>query len=119
MGIRHSPRTPYSPWANRLVEVVTHLRMFLRNTSKDWAYQFHMYAYAHNSQHLFSLNVSPHEIVFNTRPQIPLIFDLNLNRDANKTCISQYCSELPEHSNYDKTDLIPFFYRTLAKPLPQ
>ena len=57
MRIRHSPRTAYSPWTNGLVEVQnrnlgTHLRMFLHDTHKDWAFQVHMYAYAHNSQPL-------------------------------------------------------------------
>ena len=49
----------------------------------------------------------------------PLTFDLNLNRDTSKTCISRYCSQLPEHSHYDKSDIHPFFYRTLSKPIPQ
>ena len=123
MGIRHSPRTAYSPWTNGLVEVQnrnlgTHLRMFLHETPKDWAFQVHMYAYAHNSQPLSELNISPHEIVFHNRPRIPLTFDLNLNRDTSKTCISRYCSQLPEHSHYDKSDLNPFFYKTLSKPIP-
>ena len=114
MGIRHSPRTAYSPWTNGLVEVQnrnlgTHLRMFLHNTPEVWAFQVHMYANAHNSQPISELNVSPYEILFHTRPRIPLTFDLNLNRDSSKTCISQYCSQLPEHSHYDKTDLNPFF----------
>ena len=124
MGIRHSPRTTYSPWTNGLVEVQnrnlgTHLRMFLHDTPKDWAFQVHMYAYAHNSQPLSELNISPHEIVFHTRPRIPLTFDLNLTRDTSKTCISRHCSQLPEHSHYDKTYLNPFFYKTLSKPIPQ
>ena len=123
MGIRHSPRTAYSPWTNGLVEVqnrnlCTHLRMFLHDTPKDWAFQVHMYAYAHNSQPLSELNISPHEIVFHTRPRIPLTFDLNLNLDTSKTCISRYCSQLPEHSHYDKPDINPFFYKTLSKPIP-
>ena len=123
MGIRHSPRTAYSPWTNGLVEVQnrnlgTHLRMFLHDTPKDWAFQVHMYVYAHNSQPLSELNISPHEIVFHTRPRIPLTFDLNLNRDTSKTCISRYCSQLPAHSHYDKSDLNPFFYKTLSKPIP-
>ena len=75
--IRHSPRTAYSPWTNALVEVQnrnlgTHLRMFFHDTPKDWAFQVHMYAYAHNSQPLSELNISPHEIVFHTRPRNPL-----------------------------------------------
>ena len=124
MGIRHSPRTPYSPWTNGLVEVQnkilgTHFRMFLQNTPKDWASQVHMYAFAQNSQPLSALNVSPHEIVFHIRPRIPPTFDLNLNRNNNTTCISQYCSQLPEHSHYDKTDLNLIFYKTLSKPILQ
>ena len=75
--------------------------------------------YAHNSQPLSELNVSLHEIVFHTRPRKPLTFDLNLNRDTSKICISSYCSPLPEHSHYDKTDRNPFFYKTLSKPIPQ
>ena len=53
------------------------------------------------------------------RSRIPLTFDLNLNRNSSKLCISQYCSQLPQHSHYDETDLNPFFYRTLSKPIPQ
>ena len=64
IGIRHSPRTRYSPWTNGLVEVQnknlgTHIRMFLQNTPKDWAHQVHMYAFTHNSQSLSALNVLP------------------------------------------------------------
>ena len=83
MGIRHSPRTAYAPWTNGLVEVQnrnlgTHLRMLLHDTPKDWAFQVHMYTYAHNSQPLSELIISPQEIVFHTRPRIPLTFDLSL-----------------------------------------
>ena len=124
MGIRHSPSTAYSPWTNGLVEVQnrnlgTHLRMFLHETPKDWAFQVHRYAYAHSSQPLSELSISPHEIVFHTRPRIPLTFYLNLNRDTSKTCISRYCSQLPEYSHYDKLDFNPFFYKTLSKLIPQ
>ena len=114
--LRHSSRTAYAPWTNGLVEVQnrnlgTHLRMFLHNTPQDWALQVHMYAYAHNSQPLSDLNVSSYEIVFHTRTRIPFTFDLNLNRNNSTTCISHYCSQLPSHSHYDKTDLNPFFIK--------
>ena len=61
--------------------------MFLHDTPKDWAFQVHMYAYAHNSQHLSEPKVSPHEIVFHTQPRILLTFDLNPNRITSKLCI--------------------------------
>ena len=97
-------------------QMTTHERMFLHDTPKDWAFQVHMYAYAHNSQPLSELSISPHEIVFHTRTRIPLTFDLNPNRDTSKTCISRYCSQLPEHSHYDKSDLNPFFIEHFQNP---
>ena len=93
--------------------------MFLHDTPNDWAFQVHMYAYVHNSKPLSEINVSPREIVFHTRPRVTLIFDLNLNRNTSKLCISKYCSQLPENSHYDKTDINRFFYSTLSKPIPQ
>ena len=88
MGIRHSPRTAFSPWTNGLVEVQntnlgTLLRMSPHDTPKDWAFEVLMYAYTHKSQPLSELNVTPHEIVFLTRPRIPLTFDLNLTQDTS------------------------------------
>ena len=80
MGIRHSPRTPYAPWTNGLVEnqnrnLGSHLRLFLHNTPGKWSTQVHMYAYVHNSQPLSELNSSPYEIVFHTIPRIPINFN--------------------------------------------
>ena len=36
-----------------------------------------------------------------------------------KHVFSRYCSQLLEQSHYDKSDLNPFFCRTLSKPIPQ
>ena len=46
-NINHSPRTPYSPWTNGLVEVQnrnrgTQLRLFLQNPPTNWSFQTHM-----------------------------------------------------------------------------
>ena len=107
MGIYHFPRAPYSPWTNSLVEVQylgSHIRMTFQITRKDWSCSVHMYPCAHGSQPLSALIASPREIVFHTRPQISLKFDLKLNRNTTKNCISKYCCKLPERSHYDKTD---------------
>ena len=124
MGIRHSPRTAYFPWTNGLVEVQnrnlgTHLRMFLHDTPKDWAFQVHMYAYAHNSQPLSELNVSPHEIVFHTRPRIPLTIDLNLLETPPKPVFHAIALNFQNTHIMTNHILIRFFYRTLSKPIPQ
>ena len=47
--------------------------MFLHDTYNDWAFQVHMYAYAHNSKPFSELNVSPHEFVFHTHPEYHLL----------------------------------------------
>ena len=87
MGIRHSPRTPYAPWTNGVVEnqnknFGTHLRLFLHITPENWSTQVQMYAYAHNSQPLSELNFSPYERVFHTILRIPISFEPNLQKDA-------------------------------------
>ena len=121
-NIKHSPRTPHSPWTNGLVEVQnknlgTHLRMFLYDTPENWSTQVHFFAYAHNTQPLSHLNVSPHEIVLHMKPRIPLNFNLNLTRNHKRDCTAQYCSALPPHSHYKPTDLNPLFYSALLKPI--
>ena len=37
----------------------------------------------------------------------------------DNTCISQYCSQIPEHFHLDKTVLNTIFYKTISGPLPQ
>ena len=71
--------------ASFLVEVQnknlgTHIRMFLQNTPKDWAHQVNMYAFAHNSQPLSTLKVSPRELFF----QYKIIFKVSSSRFFTK-----------------------------------
>ena len=124
MGIRHSPRTPYAPWTNGLVEnqnkiLGTHHRLFLHNTPENWSTQVHMYAYAPNSQPLSEINLSPYEIIFHTIPRIPINFELNLRRNTYTNCTSQFCQNLPLHTHYDKSNSNPFFHKILSKPILQ
>ena len=123
MGTRHSPRTTYYPWTNGLVEVQnrnlgTHLRMFLHDTPKDWAFQGPMYAYAHNSQPSSELNISPDEIVFHTRPRIPLTFDLNLIETPLKHVFHAIALHF-QNTHIMTNQTLIHFYRTLSEPIPQ
>ena len=77
LHIKHSPRTPYSPWTNGLVEnqtrnLGTHLRLFLQEPPTDWAIQTQMYANAHNITPIFNLKLSPYQIRFHTHTSLPL-----------------------------------------------
>ena len=121
-NINHSPRTPYSPWTNGLVEVQnrnlgTHLRIFLQNPPTNWSFQTQMYAYAHNTTPLSQLKLSPYQIVFHTHPRIPLTFSLNISRDTFKNCTATYCESLSPHSHYSLQDLNPFFHSLIDKPI--
>ena len=125
MDIRHSPRTPYSPLGpmdSLKFKIKTLVHIFVcsyKTLPGILQNQVSLYAFAQNSQPLSALNVSPHELVFHIRPRIPSTYGLNLIRNKNNTCMSQYCSQLPQHSHYDKTDLNPFFYKTLSKTIAQ
>ena len=78
-----------------------------------------MYSYAHNSQPLSEINLSPYERVFHTIPRIPINFELNLQRDTYRNCTCQFCQTLPLNTHYDKSNLNPFFHKILSKPVPQ
>ena len=59
------------------------------------------------------------KLFFIQDPENPLLSIQILLEILQKTCFSRYCSQLPEHSHYHKSDLNPFFHRTLSKPIPQ
>ena len=78
-----------------------------------------MYAYAHNSQTLSELNLSPNELVFHTRPRLSITFELNL-QTSYRNCTAKICLELPLHSHYEKWNRNPLFdNKILSKPIPQ
>ena len=76
-----------------------------------------MFAYAYNTLPLSTLNLSLHQIVFQTHSHIHLSFDLYLTRNSQQTRTSSYCSTLPAHSRYHSTDLNPFFSTLISKPI--
>ena len=119
-NINHSPRTPYSPWTNGLVEVQnrnlgTHLRLFLQNSPSNWSFQTQINAYAHNTTPLSQLKPSPYQIVFHTHPRVPLTFSLNSLRASSKNNIATYCTSLPPHTHYSNQDLNLFSHSLLDK----
>ena len=70
MGIRHSPRTPYSPWTSGLVEVQNKALVLVFECSfKTLLKDGHTKSVCtiSNSQLVSALNVSPHEVVVLTR----------------------------------------------------
>ena len=121
--INHSPRTPYSPWTNGLVELQnrnlgTHLRFFLQNHPTNRSFQTQMYAYAHTTATVYQLKLSPYQIVFHTHPRIPLTFFLNLPHESFKSCRASYCDSLPLIQTIELKILTPFFTHFLINLFP-
>ena len=108
MGITLCPRTAYSPWTNGKVEVqnkhlTNYLRHFICKSGSNWSEYTSKFAFSHNTAVNYSTGYTPYEILFGTKPQIPLSLKLGLLRDNQKKCTSEYCSNLPPHSHSEET----------------
>ena len=62
-----------------------------------------MFAFAHNTSVNYTTRKTPYEIVFGTKPQIPLSLKLGLYRNKHKLCCSEFCQDLPAHSHSENT----------------
>ena len=102
LGITPAPRTAYSPWANGKVEIQNkhlgaHFRIFLEQAQGKWDKLAPDFAFSHNTVPNASTGISPYEIVFGQKPQIPLSLKLGLLRNSQLTCSSEICKDLPLH----------------------
>ena len=83
LGITHASRTAFSPWTNGKVEVQNkqlgaHFRIFLDQAQGRWDELPPKFAFAHNTIPNASTGISPYEIVFGQKRQIPLSLKLGL-----------------------------------------
>ena len=113
------PRSSLAPGRNGIVEVQiinlgTHLRMFLHDTPENWSFQVHFSACAHNSQPLSLLEVSPYE-VFSYATDFSADFLISSLSIFFYESTAQYCSALHILSHYQQTDFIPLFQNTMLK----
>ena len=56
------------------------------------------FAIAHNTSVNYTTGKTPYEIVFGTKPQIPMSLRLGRYRNKHKLCCSEICNDLPSHS---------------------
>ena len=104
LGITLAPRTHHSPWANGKVEVQNkHLTQcfchFLSRNGSNWASLGPKFAFAHNTSVNTASGSTTYEIIFGSKPLIPLSLNLGLMRDTRKLCHSDFCEGLPPHSH--------------------
>ena len=104
LGITLRPRTAYSPWTNGKVEtqnqqIARYWRNFLNDAGTNWSSLAPKFAFALNTSVNYTTGKTPYEIVFGTKPQIPMSLKLGLYRNKHKLCCSQFCRDLPSHSH--------------------
>ena len=88
LGITLRPRTAHSPWTNGKVEtqnqhIARYWRSFLNNAGTNWAPLAPKFAFAHNTSVNYTTGKTPYEIVFGTKPQIPMSVKMVLYRNKH------------------------------------
>ena len=104
LGITLRPRTAHSPWTNGKIEtqnqhIARYWRNFLNDAGNNWSSLAPNFAFAHNTSVNYTTGKTPYEIVFGTKPQIPMSLKLGLYRNKHKLCCSDFCKDLPPHSH--------------------
>ena len=104
LGITLGPRTAHSPWTNGKIEtqnqhIARYWRNFLNDAGNNWSSLARKFAFAHNTSVNYTTGKTPYEIVFGTKPQIPMSLKLGLYRNKHKLCCSELCKDLPSHSH--------------------
>ena len=72
---------------------------FLNDAGNNWSSFAPKFAFAHNTSVNYTTGKTPYEIVFCTKPQIPMSLKLGLYRNNHKLCCSDFCKDPPSHSN--------------------
>ena len=104
LGITLRPRTAHSPWTNGKIETQKqHIARYWRNSLNDagneWSSLAPKFASAHNTSVNYTTGKTPYEIVFGTKPQIPMFLKLGLYRNKHKFCCSEFRKNLSSHSH--------------------
>ena len=75
----------------------THFRIFFDQAKGNWSDLAAKFAFARNTTINASTGLTPYEIVFGQKPQIPISLKLGLLRNSELTCNSEFCANLPLH----------------------
>ena len=129
MGITLRPRTAYSLWTNGKIETQNqHIARYWRNVLNDAGNNCSSlaskFAFAHNISVNYTIGKTTCEIVFGTKPQIPMSLKLEIYRNKQILSCSGVCKDLPSHSHSEnnlKNELLdnlvrPQLSHTLLEP---
>ena len=124
LGITLRPRTAHSSRTNGKVEtqnqhIARYWRSFLNDAGTNWAPLAPKFAFAHNTSVNYTTGKTPYEIVFGTKPQIPMSVKLGLYRNKHKLCCSEFCTDLPPHTHDENSTKNELLQKLLRPQLSQ
>ena len=104
LGITLRPRTTHSPWTNGKIEtqkqhIARYWQSFLNDAGNNWSSLAPKFAFPHNTSVNCTTGKTPDEIVFGTKPQIPMSLKLGLYPNKHKLCCFEFSKKLPSHSH--------------------
>ena len=86
----------------------------MNDAGNNWSSLAPKFAFAHNTSVNYTTGKTPYQIVFGTKPQIPISLKFGLYRNKHKLCCSEFCKDLPSHShseNHLKYQLLDNLFR--------
>ena len=119
-GITLRPRTAHSPWTigkieNQNQHIASFWRNFLNDNGENWSSPAPKFFFAHTTSVTYTTGRTLYEIVFGTKPQIPMFLKLGLYRNKHILCSFEFCKDLPSHShseNNPKNQLLDNLFRS-------
>ena len=71
----------------------------MNDVGNNWSSLAPKIAFAHTTSVNYTTGRTPYEVVFGTKPQIPMSLKLGLYRNKHNRCSSEFCKDLPSHSH--------------------
>ena len=104
LGITLRHRTAHSPWTNGKTatqnqHIARYWQNFLNDAGNNWTSLAPKFALAHKTSDNYTTGKTPYEIIFGTKPQIPMSLKLGHSRNKHNFCCSDFCKDLPSHSH--------------------
>ena len=124
LGITLRPRTAHLPWTNGKVEtqnqhIARYWRSFLYDVCTNWAPLAPKFAFAHKTSVNYTTGKTPYENVFGAKPPIPMSVKLGLYRNKHKLCCSEFCTDLPPHTDDENSTKNELLHKLLRPQLSQ
>ena len=124
MRITLRPRTAHSPWTNGKVETQNqHIarcrKNFLNDAGNNWSSLAPKFNFTHKTSVDYTGVKTFCEIVFGTKPQIPMALRLGIYRNKHKLCGFEFCTHSNSENNLKNQLLVNLPRPQISQPILQ